>query len=101
GDVVRSLQRGRGNGPRYEPYREDDNDNDEEEEEVAEGSGSGSRPGLGSGSAERSVDLEQGTTAAGERGSRRPAHRAAGWLGLFSSNFSGRTNSAHRLPTTE
>ncbi|KAG6009885.1 hypothetical protein E4U21_000987 [Claviceps maximensis] len=94
GDVVRSLQRGRGNGPRYEPYREEgEDDDDEEEEEVGEGSGSGPRPGPGPSSAERPVDLEQGTATAGTRSNRRSSHRTVGWLSLFSSNLSERTGS--------
>ncbi|KAG5979987.1 hypothetical protein E4U55_004517 [Claviceps digitariae] len=101
GDVVRSLQRGRGTGPRYEPYREDDDDDDEEEEEVAEGSGSGPRLGPGSGSAERSVDLEQGTATAEARNGRRHTQRPAGWLSLFSSNFNARTRSEPRSPSPD
>ncbi|KAG6030738.1 hypothetical protein E4U41_007772 [Claviceps citrina] len=93
GDVVRSLQRGRGNGPRYEPYREDD---DDDEEEAAEGSGSAPGPGPGPGSAERVLDLEQGTVNAGERSSTRPTPRGGNWLGFLSSNVNGRTGSEAR-----
>ncbi|KAG5927856.1 hypothetical protein E4U42_001698 [Claviceps africana] len=102
GDVVRSLQRGRGNGPRYEPYREEeDDDDDDNEEEVAEGSRSGSRPGPGSNSAEGAADLEQGIVSTGVRTSQRPTHRAGGWLSLFSSNFNGGTRLEPRSPSSD
>lgn len=94
GDVVRSLQRGRGNGPRYEPYRED-SDEDEDEEDEAEASGSGSAE------RERNVDLEQGIANAEARTSPRATRREGGWLGIFSSNLNGQSTSEHRSPSPE
>ncbi|OAA48602.1 C3HC4 type (RING finger) zinc finger containing protein [Metarhizium rileyi] len=92
GDVVRSMARGKGNGPRYEPYREDSDDEDE-----AEASGSGS----GSGSADRQSDLEQGVAASQARDTTQQPDRQSGWLGLLSNSFNNRTRPRRRSPSPE
>ncbi|KAG6114188.1 hypothetical protein E4U14_001524 [Claviceps sp. LM454 group G7] len=114
GDVVRSMQRGKGSGPRYEPFREDGFDDDEEEEGeeeevVGEGSGSGTGPaiglgiGIGSGnnSSERVVDLEQGPSTTETRNEPQPSHWGSSWLGYLSGNFHARTRAGLRSPSPE
>ncbi|KAG6116375.1 hypothetical protein E4U13_001893 [Claviceps humidiphila] len=117
GDVVRSMQRGKGSGPRYEPFREgdfdddddDDDDDEEEEEEVGGGSGSGTGPaiglgiGIGSGnnSSERVVDLEQGPSTTEARNESQPSHWGSSWLDYLSGNFHARTRAGPRSPSPE
>ncbi|KAG6103566.1 hypothetical protein E4U31_002741 [Claviceps sp. LM219 group G6] len=122
GDVVRSMQRGKGSGPRYEPFREDDfdddydDDDDEEgEEEVGEGSGSGTGVGSGTGpaiglgigigsgnnSSERVVDLEQGPSTTEARNEPQPSRWGSSWLGYLSGNFHARTRAGLRSPSPE
>ncbi|KAG6135749.1 hypothetical protein E4U38_001700 [Claviceps purpurea] len=116
GDVVRSMQRGKGSGPRYEPFREDDyNDDDDDDEEVAEASGSGTGVGseagpaiglgigIGSGndSSERVVDLEQGPSTTEARNEPQPSHWGSSWLGYLSGNFHARTRAGLRSPSPE
>ncbi|KAG6212354.1 hypothetical protein E4U35_007211 [Claviceps purpurea] len=116
GDVVRSMQRGKGSGPRYEPFREDDyNDDDDDDEEVAEASGSGTGVGseagpaiglgigIGSGndSSERVVDLEQGPSTTEAQNEPQPSHWGSSWLGYLSGNFHARTRAGLRSPSPE
>ncbi|KHN98835.1 RING-9 protein [Metarhizium album ARSEF 1941] len=92
GDVVRSLARGKGNGPRYDAYREDSDDDDEDEDE-AEASGSGS--------ADRQSDLEQGVPSSEPRNAPQRRDRDGGWLGVLSNSFHGRTRPRPRSPSPE
>ncbi|KAG6321290.1 hypothetical protein E4U22_002120 [Claviceps purpurea] len=117
GDVVRSMQRGKGSGPRYEPFREDDynDDDDDDDEEVAEASGSGTGVGseagpaiglgigIGSGndSSERVVDLEQGPSTTEAQNEPQPSHWGSSWLGYLSGNFHARTRAGLRSPSPE
>ncbi|KAG6049740.1 hypothetical protein E4U17_006732 [Claviceps sp. LM77 group G4] len=125
GDVVRSMQRGKGSGPRYEPFREDDyddvddddGDDDDDDREVAEGSGSGTGVGTGTGigpaiglgigigsgnnSPERVIDLEQGTSTTEARNEPQPSHWGSSWLDYLSGNFHARTRAGLRSPSTE
>ncbi|KFG80004.1 RING-9 protein [Metarhizium anisopliae] len=93
GDVVRSLARGKGNGPRYDAYREDSDDDDEEEEDEAEASGSGS--------ADRQSDLEQGISSSEPRDAPQRPDRDGGWLGVLSHSFNGRTRPHLQSPSPE
>ncbi|KAK2598942.1 hypothetical protein QQS21_005620 [Conoideocrella luteorostrata] len=91
GDVVRSLQRGKGSGPRYEPYRENSDDDDDDDE--VEGSGSGS--------ADRNPDLEQGVGPSDARGGPQSSNRESGWLGLLSTSFNNRPRPERRSTSAE
>lgn len=109
GDVVRSLQRGGGNLPRYEPYREesDDNEDDDDDEDddnavQGSGSGSGSNPAVGFGSADRNSDLERGIMASAARDApHSSSRREANWFGVLSSSFNGRALPERRSPPPE
>lgn len=92
GDVVRSLARGKGNGPRYDPYREDSDDDDEDDDE-AEASGSGS--------ADRQSDLELGMGPSEPRDTPEQPDREGGWLGILSNSFNSRTRPEPRSPSPE